>query len=89
MDNQTLKLKYPIQAADRTIEEVTMRRPLVADLRKYPISGPGDFNGEARQMAALCGLRLEDFDRMDAGDYGRLQDIYISFRASTDTDDLT
>lgn len=76
----TIKLEFPIGLADRTLEEVTMRRPAMSDLRKHPVKGPGDIEGEMKQIGALCGLRLEEIDLMDAADYGRLQDAYVRFR---------
>lgn len=78
--SETIKLEFPIQLADRILEEVTMRRPTMIDLRKNPVKGPGDIEGEMKQIGALCGLRLEEIDLMDAADYGRLQDAYIRFR---------
>ena len=78
--SETIKLEFPIQLADRLLEEVTMRRPAMVDLRKNPVKGPGDIEGEMKQMGALCGLRLEEMDLMDAADYGRLQDVYVRFR---------
>ncbi len=81
---ETIKLEFPIQLADRLLEEVTMRRPTMLDLRKHPVSGPGDIGGEMKQLGALCDLRVEEMDLMDAADYGRLQDIYIRFRTPTE-----
>lgn len=84
MKTATIKLEFPIQLADRTLEEVTLRRPTMLDLRKHPVSGPGDIEGEMKQIGALCGLRLEEMDMMDSADYGRLQDAYIRFRTTTE-----
>ena len=82
--NETIKLDYPIQLADRLLEEVTMRRPTMSDLRKNPVSGPGDIEGEMKQIGVLCGLRLEELDAMDASDYTRLQDVYVRFRTPSE-----
>jgi hypothetical protein len=82
--SETIKLEIPIQLADRLLEEVTMRRPAMSDLRKHPVKGPGDIEGEMKQIGALCGLRLEEMDQMDAADYGRLQDAYLRFRTPTE-----
>ena len=84
MDGETIKLKFPKQLADRMLEEVTIRRPIMADLRKYPVKGPGDIEGEMRQLGALCGLTLEEMDLLDSFDYGRLQEAYVRFRTATD-----
>ena len=82
--SETIKLEIPIQLADRTLEEVTMRRPTMLDVRKNPVKGYGDVEGEMKQIGALCDLRLEEMDLMDAADYGRLQDIYLRFRTPTE-----
>ena len=82
--SETIKLEFPIQLADRLLEEVIMRRPTMADIRKYPLKGPGDVEGEMKQIGALCDLRLEEMDLMDAADYGRLQDAYVRFRTATE-----
>ena len=82
--SEIIKLEFPIQLADRVLEEVIMRRPTMADLRKHPISSSGDIEGEMKQMAALCNLRMEELDFMDAADYTRLQDAYVRFRTPTE-----
>lgn len=84
MKSETIKLEFPIQLADRTLEEVTIRRPTMLDLRKHPVKGIGDIAGEMKQMCALTGLRLEEMDMMDAADYFRLQEVYLQFRAPAD-----
>ena len=78
--SETVILDFPVQLADRRLEEVTIRRPTMADLRKYPLKGPGDIEGEMKQIGALCELRLEEMDMIDSADYTRLQDAYVRFR---------
>jgi len=78
--SETIKLEFPIQLADKLLEEVTMRRPTMSDLRKYRIKTTDDLEGEMKQLSALCSLRLEELDMMDAADYARLQDMYVRFR---------
>ncbi len=84
MKTETIKLEFPIQLADRLLEEVTMRRPTMLDLRKHPVKGIGDITGEMKQMCALTGLRLEEMDMMDSADYARLQEVYLRFRTPAD-----
>jgi len=78
--SETLTLEYPIQMADRMLTEVTMRRPTMRDLRQHPIRNAEDYDGEFRQFAALCNLRVEEMEGMDAADYARLQSLYVRFR---------
>ena len=78
--SKTITLDFPIQLADRLLEETTMRRPTMKDLRLNRIKGPEDVEGEFKLFCALTGLRAEEMDGMDAADYARLQDAYVSFR---------
>jgi len=78
--SETLTLDYPVQLADRLLTEVTIRRPMMRDLRKYPIRGEQDIEGELQQFAALCNLRMEEIEQLDTADYARLQEIYLRFR---------
>jgi phosphatidylserine decarboxylase len=77
--SETLELDFPMQLADRLLTEVTMRRPIMKEMRKYPIKGPQDTEGEFKMFCVLCGLREEEMDVMDPADYRRLQDIYVRF----------
>ncbi|MCL2458904.1 MAG: phage tail assembly protein [Desulfobulbus sp.] len=78
--SETLTLDFPMQLADRLLASVTMRRPTMKDLRQYPVRNAEDFDGEFRQFAALCNLRVEELEAMDAADYSRLQSLYLRFR---------
>lgn len=82
--SETIVLEFPVQLADRTLTEVTMRRPTMKDLRQHRVKGPDDVDGEFRQFAALCGLRPEEMEGMDAADYSRLQDLYVRFRTPSE-----
>jgi hypothetical protein len=82
--SETLTLEFPIQLADRLLTEVTMRRPTMKDLRNHRIKGPDDTEGEFRQFAALCGLRPEEMEGMDAADYARFQNLYVRFRTPSE-----
>jgi hypothetical protein len=82
--SETITLDYPAQLADRLLTEVTMRRPLMKDVRRFRVKGPEDVEGEIRQLAHLCGLRQEEMEEMDAADYSRLQDLYVRFRTPSE-----
>lgn len=76
----TIHLDFPIQLADRVLENVTVRRPVMKDLRLNRIKGPEDVEGEFKLFCALTGLRPEEMDEVDSADYARLQDAYVAFR---------
>lgn len=75
----TIKLEYPVQLADKMLEEVIMRRPSVGDLLDFPLE-KGTFEAELQFVGHLCGLKLEDFRLMDGEDYAKLQLQLITFR---------
>lgn len=76
----TLQLEYPVQLADRTITDVTLRRPTLGDLLTHTITNASDIEGEVRLIAALCNLKIEEMRLMDAKDYFRLQAELLRFR---------
>lgn len=76
----TITLEFPVKLADGELTEVTMRRPVMGDIRKNPIKGAEDVVGEMKLLGVLTGLRPDDFDLFDTEDYGRLQEAFISFR---------
>ncbi|AHF89511.1 hypothetical protein OPIT5_03735 [Opitutaceae bacterium TAV5] len=83
----TIKLKHPFKKADGTeCSEVTIRRPLVRDLRIMHNSGGTDFDKEARLAGNLAELSPEDIDRMDGADFLEVSKAaagFISPRATT------
>lgn len=76
-----LSLGYPVQLADRRLEEVTMRRPNMGDLLDHEPKGPDDVATEMELIGALCGLKISEMRLLDSTDYARLQDQYVRFRA--------
>lgn len=77
---ETIVLDYPVQLADRLLEEVVLKRPSMKILKKYQIKGANDVEGEMKQFCALTGLRMEEMEELDAADYARLQETYVRFR---------
>ncbi len=76
----TLTLEYPVRLADRTVTEVTMRRPTLGDLLVHSVKGTGDIEGEVGLVGALCGLKPEEMRLLDARDYFLLQEQLLQFR---------
>ena len=63
-----------------------MRRPIVRDLRAARRSAGVDAaDAETALFANLCEITPDTIDKMDAGDYFRLQEVYEGFlsRGST------
>lgn len=78
--SETIKLDFPLQLADRIVEEVTIKRPNMRIISKHLVSGHKDVSGEMRLIGTLCGLRMEEMKEMDSGDYFHLQDILNRFQ---------
>ncbi len=74
-------LNYPVQLADRRLDEVTMRRPNMGDLLDHEPKAPDDVASELELIGILCGLKPSEMRLLDATDYARLQDQYVRFRA--------
>ncbi|RRJ96868.1 phage tail assembly protein [Opitutaceae bacterium TAV4] len=70
----TIKLQHPFKKADGTqCAEVTLRRPLVRDIRIMHNSGGTDFDKGSRLAANLAELSPDDIDRMDAADFSEIE----------------
>ena len=85
METKKIKLRHPLTVDGAELAELVMRRPLVRDLRAAQRSAGGEADAEIALFANLCEVAPEAFDRMDLGDYYRLQDAYRGFlsRGST------
>ena len=77
----TIVLDFPVQLADRQLTEVTIRRPVMRDLRLNPVKGADDLTGEMKLLGSLCGLRMEEIEQMDMADYRRLTDAFGRFQS--------
>ena len=80
-----ITLKHPVKLpSGETLSELNLRRPTVGDCIKAKINpGTQDAEGEARLLARLCGLVIEDFYLLDMEDYLRLQTELLSFLGGT------
>lgn len=81
--NTVVKLKYPIKlATGQMLEQVTLRRLCVGDLRAV-----SHLTNEAEQELALfarmTGMVPEDLDCLDLADWKQMQE---TFRRLTETD---
>ena len=81
-------LREPVEAGGQRVEAVTMRRPLVRDLRAAQrAAGQGAASGEIefRLFVNLCEIAPEALDAMGVADYHRLQEAYTDFLSPPST----
>ena len=79
--NTTITLDYPFSLADGTlVRAIDMRRPTLGDLLDCPVEDARDMKGESKLLALLCNMNIEDFRRVDASDYMKIQEAFLQFR---------
>lgn len=83
MDNRKeveIALDFPVQLADRKLEKVTIRRPLMRDMLKHQIGLDMTMQDSVNLIADLCGLVPDDVEVMDTCDFEKLQSQLLRFR---------
>ena len=86
LESATVALLHPIEVNSATVSTVTMRRPIVRDLRAAQRqAGSSAAEVELMMFSNLCELAPEAIELMDLGDYRELQRAYEGFlsRGST------
>lgn len=81
-ETKTVKLRHPVEVDGTTHSELTMRRPLVGDLRAAQRSagaGATPADVEIATFTNLCEVPPALWDKMDLGDYYQVQDAYQGF----------
>ena len=84
----TVTLKHPVEIDGATIETLTIRRPLVRDLRaaqRRAGAGAPDAEVEVALLSNLCEVTPETLDAMDLADYLELQREYERFLSRPST----
>lgn len=76
---RTIKLDFPIQLADRVLNEITMRRPIMRDMVNSNIQA-NKLDQDMALIAKLCNLTPDDLELMDTCDYDKLQNQLFRFR---------
>lgn len=61
------KLDFPIEVDDKTIEEITVRLPVLSDYKKID-NVKGDFNQALKLVECISNLSKEDTDELDGTD---------------------
>ena len=74
-------LTYPVEVDGRRIDALTIRPPLVRDLRDAQRGGGESADMEIRLFANLCEVETAAIEVLHACDYRRLQDVYADFLA--------
>lgn len=81
-DTARVKLVRPFKVEDRTITEVTIRRPKVRDLRaleKIREPGATELDQSIAMTATLCDLPPDAMDEMDAADFASISEVLSGF----------
>ncbi len=84
-DTARVKLSHPLKVGDKTIAEVTIRRPKVRDLRALERArepGMNQMDQSIAMAAALCEIPAEAMDDMDATDFAAISEVISRFLPS-------
>jgi hypothetical protein len=77
---QKIELKYPVESAGETINNLTMRRSKVKDrLLVAKMKNSPDEEKEIRLFANLCEVTPSVIEELDESDYANLQKGYMDF----------
>lgn len=77
-----VKLSHPLKVGEKTISEVTVRRPKVRDLRAMEEarkSRASEMEQGIAMAATLCDIPLSAMDDMDAADFAAVSEVIGRF----------
>lgn len=77
-----ISLEFPVQLGDRTLSEVTMRRPIIRDMIKHKLGANITIEQSMELLADLCDLVPDEMELMDLSDFVKLQDQLLAFQAA-------
>lgn len=77
-----VKLAFPIEHGGRTISEVSLRRPRVADMLEMQRKGGDAATMELTMVAMLTGLPVEAVTELDMQDYNTILAALRGFSAT-------
>lgn len=75
-------LDFPVQLADRKLEKVTMRRPVMRDMLKNQSGAQMTLKDTVALIGDLCGLVPDEMELLDSIDFEKLQDQLLAFRGA-------
>ncbi|MDL2268876.1 phage tail assembly protein [Desulfosarcina sp. OttesenSCG-928-A07] len=77
----TIILDYPVQLADRVLDEITLRRPTMKERVEFDGKKLEDVREEMKMFGRLTGLRYEEMLLLDMGDYDKIAKEFLRFRS--------
>ncbi len=84
----TIRLDWPVENENETIDSLSMKRLKVGDRLKLPddLEKRNDSENEISMMALMCGVSEEVIKEVDQfDDYPKLQEAYLGFLSLTPT----
>ncbi|MEH0020881.1 MAG: phage tail assembly protein [Desulfobacter sp.] len=81
MNQKDIKISFdpPLTIGEESLTEITMREPLVKDMRHVDRLGGTDLEKEVVMISRLTRINPEDLDRLSVNQYKQLQDHYAAF----------
>lgn len=81
-----ITLEFPITVAGATINEITLRRPTVKDMRVARITGGKDeAAAEVNLIANLAQITPDAVDSLDMADFKKVQQVLQGFFGLSET----
>jgi hypothetical protein len=80
-----IKLDYPIKIDGATVNEISLRRPTVKDMRVARTSGKSDADQEVSLIANLAQIAPADVDNLDIADFVKVQAALKDFFGLSET----
>ena len=80
-----IKLQYPIKVDGVTINEISLRRPTVKDMRVARITGKDDAAQEINLIANLAQITTEAVESIDMADFVKVQKALAGFFGLSET----
>jgi hypothetical protein len=81
-ESARVKLAHPFKIGEKSVSEVSIRRPKVRDLRameKMRDPGATELDQSIAMTATLCDLPPEAMDEMDAADFAAISEVLGGF----------
>lgn len=77
-----IELSRPIEISGAKVGYLTMREPLVRDMRAAKKQKKDDMDAEILLIANLCEVTQEDIDSLPMCDYQKVQEAFSGFFSS-------
>ena len=80
-----IKLQYPVKVDGATVNEISLRRPTVKDMRVARITGKDDAAQEINLIANLAQITTEAVESIDMADFVKVQKALAGFFGLSET----